>query len=336
MSIRPRAPFAAPLLAALATATIARAAPLDVRAPRECAGAATLERAVAAYAGRPVPLDDVSLSIRQEPATWHARLRTAHGERELEAESCAAAIDAAALVLALAAEPEAAASRGDETPRAAEASLASDAAVTAGAGAAAPEPPRAPADRRSAAADRARPTTVDAPSGHDEDARVGLSAGVLGEVGLLPAPSLGARLALGFAWRAWRVELAGVALLPRRADLGAEVERAADIGWWAGQLVACRRLFGALDACAGPELGLLHGEGEGVDAPRSADGTWAAVTLGSLWNSPWSTPPGPWSWQVGTSAALAVVRPEFGFDGLGVLHRPSAISGRLWLALAWR
>ncbi|HTV20410.1 MAG TPA: hypothetical protein VMG12_17120, partial [Polyangiaceae bacterium] len=308
-------------------------APLAVSAPRECPDAAALERAVAAHVGRAVPLDDVSLSIERGRSAWHARLQTADGERELEAESCPAAIDAAALVLALAVEPEA--------PAPAEAPTASTASTASAA------PGAASAARGSAllpGADGSASVVIDAAShandaaSADRDERVGfgLGAGVLGEVGLLPAPSLGVRLAFGVTWWAWRLELAGVALLPRRAELGGDAALVADIAWWAAELSACRRLIGALQGCAGPELGVLHGEGSGVDAPRSAEGTWAAATLGAVWSSAWSTPPGPWSWQVGTSAALAVVRPEFGFDGIGVLHRPSPISGRLWLAVAWR
>jgi hypothetical protein len=95
-------------------------------------------------------------------------------------------------------------------------------------------------------------------------------------------------------------------------------------------------VLGALEGCVGSELGELSGEGSGVDAPRAARGTWFAETLGAVWSSPWPSPSGPWSWQLGSSLAIAVVRPEFGFDGLGVLHRPSPISGRLWLGIDWR
>jgi hypothetical protein len=174
------------------------------------------------------------------------------------------------------------------------------------------------------------------PGSRDDRLAPSLGAGVLGEVGVLPAPSLGARLALGARWRAWRLELAGLALLPRRAALGTSGEMSARIGWWAAQLAACRHVLGAFEACLGSELGELSGEGSGVDAPRAARGTWFAETLGAAWSSRWPSRSGPWSWQLGSSLAIAVVRPEFGFDGLGALHRPSPISGRLWLGIDWR
>jgi len=175
-----------------------------------------------------------------------------------------------------------------------------------------------------------------APSHRDERIAVGLAAGVLAEVGVLPSPSLGARLAIGAGWRAWRLELAGVALLPRRAELESSADLSARIGWWAAQLAACRRVVGPFEGCLGSELGELRGEGSGVDAPRAARGTWFAEALSAIWSARRPRQSGPWSWQLGTSLALAVVRPEFGFDGLGVLHRPSPISGRLWLAIDWR
>jgi hypothetical protein len=343
VSIRRLVLLAAPLVVALAAvAPLARASPasggavstlagsragLRVSAPPECPGAPALERAVAAHVGRDVALDGVAVSIRREPSAWRARLQTADGERQLDAESCQAALEAVALVLALAVEPEP------------DAAMATAAPATT-------NPPSSPglasATEEESRAAAIGPNRADAgpaasaPADRDERVTLGLSAGLLAEVGVLPAPSLGARLAIGAGWRAWRLELAGVALLPRRAELEGSGDLSARIGWWAAQLAACRRVVGPLEGCLGSELGELRGEGSGVDAPRTARGTWFAETLSALWSPRRPRPSGPWSWQLGTSVALAVVRPEFGFDGLGVLHRPSPISGRLWLAIDWR
>jgi hypothetical protein len=322
--------LAAPMFTAPAVASPAGASPpLRVSAPDGCPGAPALERAVAAHVGRAVALDGVTVSIRRTAGAWRAQLMTEAGARELDAESCAAALDAVALVLALAVEPEPA-----DAPPAPEVSPAAAPAARADTGgpidAARPAPnePPSSADRRAA---------PNAGSGaRDGGLALGLGAGVLGEVGVLPAPSLGARAALGVSWRAWRLELAGLTLLPRRAELATDGGLTAQIGWWAAQLAACRRVLGAFEGCVGSELGELRGEGSGVDAPRAARGTWFAETLGAVWSSPWPSPAGPWSWQLGSSLAIAVVRPEFGFDGLGVLHRPSPVSGRLWLAIDWR
>lgn len=329
MSIRWLVLLAAPMFVALAaSAGLARGSPpLRVSAPDGCADAGALERAVAAHVGRAVALDGVTLSIRRTARAWRARLLTEAGTRELDAESCEAALDAAALVLALAVEPEPGLASASEVSRPAlEPAARPHAADPMG------EARRAPGGAP-AGADRSAPS---ARSARDAGPGLVLGAGVLGAVGVVPAPSLGGRLAIGVGWRAWRLELAGLALLPRRAELAGDGGASAQIGWWAAQLGGCRRVFGPFEACAGSELGELRGEGFGVDAPRAARGTWFAETLSAVCTSSWPSPSGPWSWQLGSSLALAVVRPEFGFDGLGVLHRPSPVSGRLWLAVDWR
>jgi hypothetical protein len=327
-----RWPLLPPTIVALvAVAALAGASPpLRVSAPDGCAGAPALERAVAGHVGRSVALDGVTVSIRPAAGAWRAQLLTEAGARQLDAESCEAALDAVALVLALAAPPEpssrSAASEGSAAP------VGSAARVdTVG-----PAHEGLPAPSGSAASADHRPSPSASSGSRDDRLALVLGAGVLGEVGVLPAPSLGARLAIGARWRAWRLELAGLALLPRRAELATDGGLSARIGWWAAQLAACRRVLGALEACLGSELGELRGAGSGVDAPRAARGTWFAETLGAAWSSRGPSPSGPWSWQLGSSLAIAVVRPEFGFDGLGVLHRPSPISGRLWLGIDWR
>jgi len=307
----------APLIATLALPRSALGSPpLAIHAPAECPGAHAVEQAVSAHVGRAVPLAGVSVTIAREAASWHARLQTPDGERELEAETCDAAIEAVALVLALAADAEARVPPTGPVPSA-------------------PSPPGA-RDALPGAASGHASTSDTAPGAPPPEVALGLTAGVLGEVGLLPAPSLGARLGLDATFRAWRLELAGMALLPRRGELGSSGDVAADIGWCAAELTLCRHLAGELEACASAELGQLRGEGAGVDAPQAARGTWFAWAPSAVWSAPWATPPGRWSWRLGAGAALAVVRPEFGFDGVGVLHRPSPVSGRVWLALGWR
>jgi len=221
VSIRWPLLLAAPMFVALAAvAALAGASPpLRVSAPDGCAGAPALERAVATHVGRAVALDGVTVWIERGPAQWRAQLLTQAGARQLDAESCEAALDAVALVLALAVEPE-----PTSLPAAPE--------LLPG--------PVNPAARVDAAghADEGRPGR------RDDGLALGLGAGVLGEVGVLPAPSLGARLAIGASWRAWRLELAGLALLPRRAELASEGGLSARIGWWAAQLAACRRVRG--------------------------------------------------------------------------------------------
>ena len=152
---------------------------------------------------------------------------------------------------------------------------------------------------------------------------------------MLPGPSFGPRGALEFTRGVWSLELGLGALLPRHAELSGAASPASDIRWLGGQVALCHALSFGLSACAGVESGGLSGTGSGVDEPFDASGWWLAGTAGARWRGPLYEPAGL-SWQLGLGAALALLRPEFGFDQLGVLHRPSAVSGRLFLGLGWQ
>jgi hypothetical protein len=162
-----------------------------------------------------------------------------------------------------------------------------------------------------------------------------LRAGVLAEVGMLPGPSIGPRLVLGIVQGPWSLELGVGALLPRRADLGTTETAAGNIHWLGGQGVICRVLAAPLTTCVGVESGQLVGTGSGVDEPLTASGWWLAGLAEALWRGPLSMTNMPLSWELGLSAALAMVRPQFGFDELGVVHRASGVSGRFLMGLGW-
>jgi hypothetical protein len=132
----------------------------------------------------------------------------------------------------------------------------------------------------------------------------------------------------------WSLELGAALLLPRHADLGGGASPSSDIDWLGGQLALCRAFGRHLNACAGVEAGRLSGTGSGVDEPATARGGWLAATAdarlhGDLFGSD------TLSWQLGLGVAAAVRRPELGFEELGVLHRPSAASARLFVGLGW-
>jgi hypothetical protein len=157
-----------------------------------------------------------------------------------------------------------------------------------------------------------------------------LHLGLMGEVGLLPGPSLGPRLRVTFELGPWSIDAGGAVLLARHAELRSG--ESASIYWWGAQLAACRRARGRLRACFGGEVGRIVGTGSGVDEPVTASGTWLAVTAEASFRG---TVVEPLGWELGVGAASAFVRPEFGFDQLGVLHRASSVSGRLFGGIAW-
>ena len=158
--------------------------------------------------------------------------------------------------------------------------------------------------------------------------------GMVAELGLLPGPSLGPQAALGLTVGAWSFELGGALLLPRRAELEGPTSPRSDIDWVAGQAAVCRSLGRHLSVCLGAELGRLGGTGSGVDEPDTARGWWLAGTAGAHLHGNVSSRARV-SWQLGLDVATALERPDCGFDALGVLHRPSAVSGRLFLGLGW-
>jgi hypothetical protein len=291
---------------------------LSWSAPAECPSGADVSAALARLAAAGSRVEAARVEIVPVAGRWRATLSTRGAQRRLEGESCAAVVQALTVVLALAADqaeleaasaPQAAAPPEREPPE--------------------PSPaPSASAPERSAAdGPRASPP---------EPAALGwgLRMGILAEVGLLPGPSLGPQAALGVSLRDWSLELGAAFLLPRHAELEGPASPRSDIDWLAGQLALHHALGRSLSVGLGAELGRLAGTGSGVDEPFDARGWWLAGSAGVRLHGA-LTEAAPLSWQLGLSVAGALERPVFGFDELGVLHRPSAVSGRLFLGLGW-
>lgn len=282
-----------------------------VNAPSHCMTPEQLSASVNALLDKPTSLRGVSVQLTEHPGSWRARLNTPEGERTIEGESCQALADAVAAVLALAAAPA-----GD-----------ADASVE--------ELPSDGAEQVNVGVERVN--VAPEPHGASERGLV-LSVRVLvtAEVGMLPGPSLGPRLVLALGQGRSSVEISASALLARSAALPGARAPAGDIHWLGGHVAACRELRATLSTCLGGEMGQLVGKGSGVDEPLTARGTWLAAVVGASWSEPFWAPEDPLRWEIALSAAFALVRPEFGFDGLGVLHRASAVSGRFSLGLGWR
>lgn len=292
---------------------------LVVDAPSDCLTPEALLARVNALLDTPSRLLGVSVRITENPASWQAHLSTPEGERTIEGESCQAVADAVAAVLALAAAPAGA----DDAP-------------VRGAPGAAAQPVSAERDTSSGTAAQPASAERDTPLAPERGLAVSLRALVMAEVGMLPGPSLGPRLVLGLGQGRSSVELGASALLARSAVLPGARAPSGDIHWIGGHIAACRELRMPLSTCVGGEMGQLVGTGSGVDEPRTARGTWLAAVVGAAWRRPFRSPYDPLGWEIALGAAFALVRPEFGFDGIGVLHRPSPVSGRLSLGLGWR
>lgn len=304
------------------------------QAPSECPRAEEVTAAVAELLARPPRWDSVRVELSHTGSRWRARLVTPEGERRFEGESCQAVTDAVTVVLALASEAVAAPAAAPESvlaptadaAAAANRSLGTPPVVADSAADSVPSP--APAPRAATSASEAAPL-------ESGEFTLSLQAGLLAEVGMLPGPSIGPRLGVGLVQRGWSLEVGVAALLPRHAELGGIESGAADIHWLGGQVVVCRVIQAPLTTCMGAESGQLIGTGSGVDAPLTASGWWLAGLASALLRGPLASGALPVSWELGVSLALAAVRPQFGFDDLGVLHRASGLSGRFLLGLGW-
>lgn len=297
---------------------------LSWSAPVECPSGVEVRAALARLAAAGSRVEDARVEIAPVGGRWQARLSTRGAQRRLEGESCAAVVHALTVVLALAA----AEAEGDSESAP---GAAMPAPQSAGALGASRDLPRDVGLAGPAAAEVTGPDRA-------ERARSELGwavrAGLLAELGMLPGPTLGPQAALGLSFARWRLELGATLLLARHARLAGEGTPEGDIDWLGGQVALCRQLGVLLALCAGAESGRLSGTGSGVDEPLRAAGWWLAGTAEAHLHGLLSSG-AALSWQLGLGVAAAVARPEFGFDGLGVLHRPSAVSGRLFFGLGW-
>lgn len=150
------------------------------------------------------------------------------------------------------------------------------------------------------------------------------------EFGVLPQPSTELGLAAGVMWSTWRIELQVTHGFAQHKTVDATTGAGADLeARLAGGVRGCyipwqRRV--ELGACATAEVAWLHARGTDLPAPWGSD-AYSLTLLGGVtaayrvWRG------------VGLRAEAAIggnaVRPSFAIDGLGEVHRPAAVAGRL-------
>jgi hypothetical protein len=227
---------------------------------------------------------------------WHVELTTLRdgeeGARSLVAPSCRSLADATALIVALTIDPARAARLAPAAGAAAEPNVAPATAHTAPGAAQAPTEashPPAPGEasraRTPAEVSHARVAVEagNAPrTGQPGNASWALALAAVGDVGRLPGPSLGGRLAGAWIAGPWRVEAYGFAWgLPTRSAPTSSSSIGADIEMFGGGATACARVLRRwieVAPCLGAELGDVHGRGFGVQNPQSQDRAWVAAT----------------------------------------------------------
>ena len=332
------------LVSTLLVPAPARAAELEAHGPSECADAAELsfrvERSLGAPLASAAPLS-FEVVMQRGSASYVARIRLLNAgsgsgakERVLSAADCGKLADAVSVAIALAlGEAESAEAAWD-----AESSAAPTPAAVA---ATAPPAPVAP-DAAAPAASEA--SAADAPDaeGEDEpsDAWVpSLSAWLIADAGSLPDPSLGAAVGAELAIGRLRLRALGTLLFEQHTTLESPQEPppGADLELLAGSLLACTAPFGQARAgleslaCLGLELGRLSGVGTGVADPRSGSALWAAPRLDA--GAAWLIPGSALRLSGTLTAAVPLNRDEFALTGIGTVHQPPSVIGRLSLGL---
>jgi hypothetical protein len=315
------------LLVVASLASSARASELSWEGAPGCADREPLlfelERALGKPLSRAGELT-FHVSVESSGERFRARVRVddaeaggAGDERVLEAVSCPELTDTLAVALSLAIGRS-------ESAAAPEPSLAANAAQ--------------PETHEVAAV--ADVDTSDAES-DDDDAgsgpRPSAYALLVADVGSLPHAAFGAGLGFELSWSRLRVQLGAAMFWPQRAEWAAGSDVGADVGLTVGIARACTpalssasRAF-SVPVCGGIELGRMDGVGYGVLAARSREILWIAprAEVGLAW----ALPDTRLRLETSLGAVLPLNRDEFIFDGMGTIHRPSRVAGRLGASL---
>lgn len=310
--------------------------------PRGAAVSAEIVRLVPPKQGRPTLR--ATAYVRRLGERWSVTLTTEHGERHLEAESCAALGDAVALILALAIDPT---TKPLARPLIARAPLAPTTATTpavtstaAFVSVPAPIPvsatsteSRPPLSRSSlrrlprlppAAEERTDVTPRD-----PRDAPLELGAALAADFGELPGPAAGLEAFVAGRLRPLRAELFGHYWFSRRAavagtdpPIGGDVA-AYDVGLRAG--LGLRRDRLELAPRVGVEV--MHMTAEAFGATSSSHGSESWIGLSAGIGAHVDLAPRV-ALHVAADAAVPLARPEFVVLNVGSVHRPAQIAGR--------
>lgn len=314
-----------------------REARVSLRAdiPEECADDAEFVHRVEALLGHRLdaPVSEalgVRLSVLGNAKSGYSAeivFTSARGEqrRTLEHPSCSKLIEAAALVIALAIDPEAveAVERARETRGEPAATVAPPA----------PAPPPVAAPVRDAAS---APTPAPAPAASPLR---GVRLGLAGALGAGPLPDLGAGLqaTLGYRRSAWRVDVIGRYWATRSQSLSVVSEARADLylatvgvrGCWLPLTESW-----SVAGCLGADLGEMSGTGVGLDANRTSRARYSALAASaSVSYTRWRVAP-----ELGFEFSRALDQPPFGVvndGGVSETYRPAAWGLLAFLGLAF-
>jgi hypothetical protein len=257
------------------------------------------------------------------------------GQRRLEGARCAELVEASALIVALAIDPQAAERAALSAPVVAPSGETTQPtpieAQAAPAPVATPEPPPAtPAEPKPEPApepDQSEPEPKRAPS----STRFFIRPLLLTDLGTLPELALGPALHAGVRFGRLSVELGASYLLGQSVTEPDTTRVIGELRWLAGHAGVC---FGVLPAgrfdlapCARFELGRIWGQGRNLeDGELSGGATWAAAVPGVRFG--FEVVHGFWL-DTELAAALPLLPSAFTVVGVGEVHESPAVAGRL-------
>jgi hypothetical protein len=307
-------------------------------APPDCPDRQTLLAGITRRLGRALEPGQVRVlarTIAVGPRNYRLDLELTLGDRHearsLTARTCAALVDAAALLIALAIDAEPEPEPTSPAPRPPLPEPPPPIITSEPAPSLPIEPAPRPIDEPPIVADEPAPITPRrrGPGGF-------LRLHGLGEVGALPGPTGGLGLVGGLLWPRFRLELHTTYLAPHTVT-ASQIDVRASL--FAGALLGCARPGrGAFEfpLCGGLEVGGVPALAEGPGVRTTALGRWLAVVLGV--GVAWRVHP-----RIGLWAALqglaAVQRPSFVLRDPGperVLFDPGVLSARLALGVELR
>jgi hypothetical protein len=297
---------------------------LSWTAPSSCPDRAWIEAAVLhLVTNLPSQPLQVTGAVREEGGRWVVDLElrgAVTGRRTLSATSCGAVSRGAALIVALALDPQASASLAEED--------------SAQPHAPASEPPPPPVVAAIAPPPRVEPARAEPPS-----LRPIFFAGTSADTTLLPELRPGLMVGGGVQWRAFRVDLAvevawaANASLPSRSDVGADFMRAGiGLRACAGHSFPWLELGG----CAAARGVRIAGEGTGVAESYRNAAYLLAFEPGVLVRIPGNTRA---AIELDGAAVVPLARPDFVIlsDGPSEqLFRVSVIGARLGIGASVR
>ncbi|MEJ7732638.1 MAG: hypothetical protein WKG00_25975 [Polyangiaceae bacterium] len=227
--------------------------------------------------------------------------------------SGAALADIAALILAMAFDPEAVAAQAER-------------ARIAGAAAGAPPVARtAPAPNPSS---RARDAANDDPATRaGSSGFVGARLG--GDSGSMLVPAVGLTLAGGLAWERLRLELEGTWWFEREVALEGEPQKGGTFSFVSGALAGCGVALETpveLGACGALEVGRIQAEGHGVQFPEEASMVWVAGR--ATVNAAFPLTEAVWL-RADAGVAVPVIRTAWALHDDGMVGTSPAVAGRI-------